>query len=150
MSLLVPMKRSNVFPWAGFGDLEQQLERLINANSAPQQSQGANWMPAVDIHESEDAYTLVADLPGMKKEDISVNVVEDRVTLKGSRKREERHEEKGYRRYERAEGTFERSFRINGGVDAAKVEATFENGVLKVKLPKPEETKPRQIEVKVS
>lgn len=150
MSLLVPMKRSNVFPWAGFGDLEQQLERLINANSAPQQSQGANWMPAVDIHESEDAYTLVADLPGMKKEDISVNVVEDRVTLKGSRKREERHEEKGYRRYERAEGTFERSFRINGGVDAAKVEATFENGVLTVKLPKPEETKPRQIEVKVS
>lgn len=150
MSLLVPMKRSNVFPWAGFGELEQQLERLINPTTAPGQTQNANWMPPVDIHESEDAYTLVADLPGMKKEDISVNIVEDRVTLKGSRKREERHEEKGYRRYERAEGTFERSFRINGGVDAAKVEATFENGVLTVKLPKPEETKPRQIEVKVS
>jgi HSP20 family protein len=150
MSLLVPMKRSNVFPWAGFGELEQQLERLINPSTAPGQTQSANWLPPVDIHESEDAYTLVADLPGMKKEDISVNIVEDRVTLKGSRKREERHEEKGYRRYERAEGTFERSFRINGGVDAAKVEATFENGVLTVKLPKPEETKPRQIEVKVS
>lgn len=150
MSLLVPMKRSNVFPWAGFGELEQQLERLINPSTAPGQSQGATWMPPVDIHETEEAYTLVADLPGMKKEDISVNIVEDRVTLKGSRKREERHEEKGYRRYERAEGTFERSFRINGGVDAAKVEATFENGVLTVKLPKPEETKPRQIEVKVS
>lgn len=150
MSLLVPMKRSNVFPWAGFGELEQQLERLINPSTAPGQTQSANWLPPVDIHESEDAYTLVADLPGMKKEDISINIVEDRVTLKGSRKREERHEEKGYRRYERAEGTFERSFRINGGVDASKVEATFENGVLTVKLPKPEETKPRQIEVKVS
>jgi HSP20 family protein len=150
MSLLVPMKRSNVFPWAGFGELEQQLERLISPSPAPGQIQGETWMPPVDIHESEDAYTLVADLPGMKKEDISVHIVEDRVTLKGSRKREERHEEKGYRRYERAEGTFERSFRINGGVDAAKVEATFENGVLTVKLPKPEETKPRQIEVKVS
>lgn len=150
MSLLVPMKRSNVFPWAGFGELEQQLERLINTSTGSGQTQSANWMPPVDIHESEDAYTLVADLPGMKKEDISVNIVEDRVTLKGGRKREERHEEKGYRRYERAEGTFERSFRINGGVDASKVEAIFENGVLTVKLPKPEETKPRQIEVKVS
>ena len=150
MSLLVPMKRSNAFPWAGFGELEQQLERLFNTTSTPGQTQGVTWMPPVDIHESEDAYTLVADLPGMKKEDITVNIVEDRVTLKGSRKREERHEEKGYRRYERAEGTFERSFRINGGVDGSKVEATFENGVLTVKLPKPEETKPRQIEVKVS
>jgi HSP20 family protein len=149
MSLLVPMKRSNVFPWAGFGELEQQLERLISPSTVPGEVQSATWMPPVDIHESEDAYTLVADLPGMKKEDISVNIVEDRVTLKGSRKREERHEEKGYRRFERAEGTFQRSFRINGGVDASKVEATFENGVLTVKLPKPEEAKPREIEVKV-
>lgn len=150
MSLLVPIKRTNVFPWAGFGELEQQLERMFNTGSTSEQQPGTTWLPPVDIHESDDAYTLVADLPGMKKEDITVSIVEDRITLKGSRKREERHEEKGYRRYERAEGTFERSFRINGGVDGAKVEATFENGVLTVKLPKPEETKPRQIEVKVS
>lgn len=149
MSLLVPMKRTNVFPWAGFGELEQQLERMLNTGAAGSPSNAA-WIPPVDIHESDDAYTLVADLPGMKKEDITVSIVEDRVTLKGIRKREERHEEKGYRRYERAEGAFERSFRINGGVDNARVEATFENGVLTVRLPKPEETKPRQIEVKVS
>lgn len=150
MSLLVPLKRNAAFPWAGFGEIEQQLERMFNSGSAQESAPRTTWLPPVDIHESEDAYTLVADLPGMKKEDISVNIVEDRVTLKGSRAREARHEEKGYRRYERAEGNFERSFRINGGVDAAKVEATFENGVLTVKLPKPEETKPRQIEVKVS
>lgn len=150
MSLLVPMKRSNAFPWAGFGELERQLDRLVNPGITSGQNSAGSWLPPVDIHESDDAYTLVADLPGMKKEDVSVNILEDRVTLKGSRKREERHEEKGYRRYERAEGTFERSFRINGGVDAAKVEATFENGVLTVHLPKPEEAKPRQIEVKVN
>ena len=150
MSLLVPVKRNNVLPWAGFGEVERQLERLFNLGTAPEDALGTTWMPPVDIHESDEAYTLVADLPGMKKDDISVNIVEDRVTLKGSRKREERHEEKGYRRYERAEGTFERSFRINGGVDASKVEATFENGVLTVTLPKPEEVKPRQVEIKVS
>ena len=150
MSLLVPIKRTPVFPWSGFGELEQQLERMFNPASTSAPTATAMWMPAVDIHETEDAYTLVADLPGMKKEDLTVSIVEDRVTIKGSRKREETHEEKGYRRYERAEGSFERSFRINGGVDAAKVEATFENGVLTVRLPKPEETKPRQVEVKVS
>lgn len=150
MSLLVPMKRTNAFPWAGFGEIEQQLERLFNSGTPSASGPGTSWIPPVDIHESEDSYTLIADLPGMKREDISVNIVEDRVTLKGTRKREERHEEKGYRRYERAEGTFERSFRIHRGVDATKVEATFENGVLTVKLPKPEETKPKQIEVKVS
>lgn len=150
MSLLVPIKRTPVFPWAGFGELEQQLERMFNPAATSEPAAAAMWMPPVDIHESEDAYTLVADLPGLKKEDLTVSIVEDRVTIKGSRKREEKHEEKGYRRYERAEGSFERSFRINGGVDAAKVEATFENGVLTVRLPKPEETKPRQVEVKVS
>lgn len=150
MSLLVPIKRTPVFPWAGFGELEQQLERMFNPGTTAESSATAMWMPPVDIHESEDAYTLVADLPGMKKDDLTVSIVEDRVTIKGSRKREEKHEEKGYRRYERAEGSFERSFRINGGVDGAKVEATFENGVLTVRLPKPEEAKPRQVEVKVS
>lgn len=150
MSLLVPIKRTPVFPWAGFGELEQQLERMFSPATASESASAAMWVPPVDIHESEDAYTLVADLPGLKKEDLTVSIVEDRVTIKGSRKREEKHEEKGYRRYERAEGSFERSFRINGGVDAAKVEATFENGVLTIRLPKPEETKPRQVEVKVS
>lgn len=135
-------------PWTGFRDLEHQLERVFRGD-APVSGSGA-WMPPVDIHETDDAYVLEADLPGMKKEDIEVQVLEDRISLKGSRKREERAEEKGFRRYERAEGTFERSFRINGGIDAAKVEAKFEHGVLTVTLPKPETSKPRQIDVKVS
>jgi len=149
MSLLVPTKRNPVFPWAGFGELEQHLERLFNASATSETSATALWMPPVDIHESDDAYTLVADLPGLKREGITVSIVQDRVTIKGSRKREATHEEKGYRRFERAEGDFERSFRINGGVNAEKVEAAFENGVLTVKLPKPEASLPRQIEVKI-
>ena len=127
--------------------MENQLERIFNGAPA---GRSTDWMPPVDIHETNDAYVLEADLPGLKKEDIEVQVVEDRITLKGTRKREENAESKGYRRYERAVGQFERSFRIAGGVDASKVEAKFEHGVLTVTLPKPEEAKPRQIDVKVS
>jgi len=150
MSILLPVKRSSAFPWAGFGELEQHFERLFGNDAASAQGTPGAWMPPVDISETDTAYILEADLPGMTREDISVTVLEDRITLKGNRKREATHEEKGYRRYERAEGNFERSFRINGGVDAAGVSATFENGVLTITLPKPEAAKPRQIEVKIS
>ena len=149
MSLLVPIKRNSTFGWPTFTELEHQLDRMFNTAPATEGAPLGTWMPAVDIHETDDAYVIEADLPGMDKKDIEVKVVEDRVTLRGARKREEKHEEKGYWRYERAEGNFERSFRIKGGIDAAKVDAHFENGVLTVKLPKPEETRPRQIEVKV-
>lgn len=150
MGLLVPVRRGNAFPWAGFGELEQQLERVLNGGPLINRSAADTWMPPVDIHENDDAYILEADLPGLTTEGITVSVIEDRVTLKGNRKREEMHEEKGYRRFERAEGSFERSFRIQGGIDASKVEARMENGVLTVILPKPEQYKPRQIEVKVN
>ena len=147
MSLLVPIKRNSAFGWPTFTELERQLDRMFNA--APETGAPAGWTPPVDIHETEDAYLLEADLPGMKKDDIEVRVVEDRVTIRGIRKREEKHEEKGYWRCERAEGAFERNFRLQGGIDASKVDAQFENGVLTIKLPKPEATKPRQIEVQV-
>lgn len=148
MSLLVPIKRHSTLGWPTFGELERHFDRMLNtpAESAPL----TNWNPAVDIHETDDAYLLEADMPGVKKEDLDIQVLEDRLTIRGSRKREDRHEEKGYWRCERAEGTFERSFRLRGGLDASKVEAHFENGVLKMTLPKPEATKPRQIEVKVN
>ena len=149
MSLLVPMKRNNTITWPNFGDLEHQLDRIFNAPVDNAVRSTGRWMPAVDIHETDDAYILEADLPGLTKKDIDVKVVEDRVTISGERKREDKSDEKGYCRTERAEGSFERSFRLQGGIDGGNVEARFENGVLSVKLPKPEETKPRQIEVKV-
>ena len=104
----------------------------------------------MDIHETDDAYNLEADLPGLTREEIEVKVIEDRVTIRGTRKQENSKEEKGILHRERIQGAFERSFRLRGGIDGSKVEAHFENGVLSVKLPKPEETKPRQIEVKIT
>ena len=142
--------KSNLSSWGGFQELESQLDRIFHGNATPLRNTTGTWAPAVDIYETSEAYVLHADLPGMTKEDIEVQVVEDQVAIRGSRKRLHPGEEKGYRRYERAEGRFERSFRIKGGIDASRVEARFENGVLTVTLPKPEAAKPHHIEVKVS
>lgn len=142
--------KSTHSPWTGFQELESQLDRIFHGNATPVRSSAGVWAPAVDIYETTDAYVLHADLPGMTKEDIEVQVLEDQVAIRGTRKRVQPGDEKGYRRYERAEGRFERSFRIKGGIDASRVEARFENGVLTVTLPKPEEAKPRQVEIKVN
>lgn len=137
-------------PWGGFREFESQLDRIFHGNAAPARNTTGVWAPAVDVYETADAYVLHADLPGMTKEDIEVQVLEDQVAIRGNRKRVQPAEEKGFHCYERAEGRFERSFRIKGGIDANRVEANVENGVLTVTLAKPEEAKPRQIEVKVN
>jgi HSP20 family protein len=137
-------------PWTGFRELESQLDRIFHGNATPVRNTAGVWAPAVDIYETAEAYVLHADLPGMTKEDIEVQVLEDQVAIRGNRKRVQPTEEKGFHRLERAEGRFERSFRIKGGIDASRVEARFENGVLTVTLPKPEEAKPRQVEIKVN
>src|SRR5690606_25677004 len=127
MSNVICNQNTSCAPRNGFRDLEQHLDRIFHGIVPPTAS--GSWVPPVDIHETKDAFVMTADLPGLKKEDINLQIVEDRVTLKGSRKRvEESATETGYRRYERAEGEFERSFRIRGGVDIEKVEAKFEHG----------------------
>jgi len=148
MTYLVPRSHISLSPWSGFRDLEDRLSKIFEGLPMEDIGEG-NWAPAVDLHETEDAYLLEVDLPGMKKEDIDLSITDDVVTLKGNRQREEWKQDQNTRRVERSFGTFQRSFRIPGGVDGAKVEAHFEQGVLKVKLPKPEATRPRQIEVQV-
>ena len=133
-----------------FRDLEQHLSRVFSAApSDPEWNVGA-WLPAIDIHEDDDKYTIVADLPGIQKEDLTLTVKDNVFTLKGERKKQTEANGKGYHRVERAYGTFQRAFQIPGGVDATKVEAKFEHGVLQVSLPKPEASKPHSIEIKVN
>lgn len=142
--------KAPVAAWNPFREFEDRFNRVFAGLPAdPEWNVGA-WTPAIDIHEDENQYTLKADLPGIKKEDLSLTVVDNVVTLKGERKQETEKSEKGYHRIERSYGSFQRAFQIPGGVDANKVEAKFEHGVLTVTLPKPEATKPRQIDVKVS
>ncbi len=108
------------------------------------------WNPPVDIYESENDIVLQAELPGLKKDEIDVRVEKNVLTLNGQRERENEVKEDGYYRSERAYGSFSRSFTLPTTVDATKIAATYRDGVLTLTLPKVEQAKPRQIEVKVA
>jgi len=150
MALVRWKDRGELSPWSALRDLEGQFNRLFGELNRDYDVFERGWAPAVDLQETEEAYTLEADLPGLKKEDIELSAVDNMITLKGERKHEEEMKENGYHRIERRYGTFQRAFEIPGGFDADKIQARFEDGVLHVTLPKREETKPRHIEVKVN
>jgi HSP20 family protein len=109
----------------------------------------AEWAPLVDITEDDKEYIIKTELPEVKKEEVKVSVENGLLTIVGERKFE-KEENKKYHRVERAYGRFMRSFVLPEGVDPDKVNAEFRDGVLKVHLAKSEQTKPKQIEVKVA
>jgi HSP20 family protein len=109
----------------------------------------SSWNPAVDVVEREDNFIIEAELPGIKKEDIHISFVNEMLTIRGEKKVEKEEKKKNYHRSERSYGSFSRTFNFPGNVKADKVDAEFNNGVLKVIVPKSEEAKPKQIEVKV-
>jgi HSP20 family protein len=108
------------------------------------------WNPPVDVYETADSIVLKADLPEVNKDDVDISVQGNVLTIRGERKREQEVKEQNYYRMERSHGTFTRSFTLPGTVDAEKIEAGFTGGVLTVTLPKREESKPKQIRVKLS
>ena len=131
-------------PFGGLRLFEDAVTRMMNEPRA-----NRPWSPSVDIFETEDALTLKADLPDVKIEDIDVRVEHQTLTIRGQRKFEKEENVKGYHRIERSYGEFVRSFAVPSTVDTEKVQADYKNGVLTITLPKSEEAKPRQIEVKV-
>jgi HSP20 family protein len=108
------------------------------------------WSPSVDILENENELLLTADLPGVSMKDIDVRIEDGTLTLSGERKFEKASDKGGYHRIERSYGSFKRYFSLPESVDAEKVGAAYENGVLKVTLPKKELAKPRSIKVAVN
>lgn len=108
------------------------------------------WLPAMDLSETDTDYWVRIELPGVKKEDVEITITQDILTIKGKRQREQKEEKEGYHRVERYYGEFQRSVRLPGGVDADKVEATYKDGVLEIRLPKREESKTKHIEVKAA
>lgn len=107
------------------------------------------WTPAVDIYENNEFVVVKAELPGVEKDRISVEVKEGILTLRGERGFDRELKKESYHRIERAYGSFHRSFSLPVSVDQEKVTARFQDGVLEVKLPKKEQAKPKQIEVDV-
>jgi HSP20 family protein len=108
-----------------------------------------SWTPACDILETRDALILRAELPGVRREDIDISLEAGVLTLKGHRSLEKETEERSYHRVERSYGNFVRSFTLPRSVDAEKIAATYVDGVLEIRMPRREETKPRSIKVSV-
>ncbi len=107
------------------------------------------WTPAVDIYETDAAVVVKAELPGVQKEQVGVDVKDGVLTLRGERKYEKEVKEENFHRIERSYGTFQRSFSLPATVDQEQISATMKEGVLEVSLPKREASKPKQISVTV-
>jgi len=149
MALVRWKDRGELSPWSALRDLESEFGRLFGDMTRDFGLVDRGWVPAVDLKETDAAYVIEADMPGLKKEDIELVAVDNVVTLKGERKNEHEETRDGYHRFERRYGSFQRSFEIPGGFESGKIEAQYKDGVLTVTVPKREEAKPKQISVNV-
>jgi len=107
------------------------------------------WSPAVDISEDDDNFYLQVELAGMKRDDVKIRYEEGLLTVTGEKKSEKEEKDVNYHRVERSFGKFERSFRVPTRIVSEKIDANFTNGVLTITLPKAEEVKPKEIEVRI-
>jgi HSP20 family protein len=145
--------RRGLAPWRPFRELEE-MERNLDAFGWPwpavwrrMPALDMGWAPAVEVFEKKDKYVVKAELPGMKEEDIDVSVDGDVLTINGKREAEKEVNEEDYYLCERSYGNFSRSISLPSSVDAKKIEATYEDGVLEVSLPKAPETKAKKVAV---
>src|SRR5215471_10805465 len=140
-------------PFRDLRTLQEEVNRLFSTNLTRSfgDDEGIGrgaWAPSVDIYENKDQIVLEAELPGMKQEDFDLSVENNVITLRGERRFEKTDESDNYHRVERSYGAFTRSFTLPQSVSSEGATAEYSNGVLRVTLPKREETKSRRIEVK--
>lgn len=141
--------------WRPFAELEalrREVDRLFR--EAFREFMGEEpirrgaWLPPVDVYETDTEVVVVMELPGIKKEDVTIELTDDVLTIRGKRERV-RKEGETYHIVERAYGEFERRFNLGVPIDRERVEATFKDGVLTIRLPKAERVRPRKVEIKV-
>ena len=139
-------------PFRELSTLQNEMNRLFNTVfDAPAPGNGGStlrrWMPAMDLVETDDHFVLRADLPGVSEDDVKIEFEDGTLTVSGERRAEHKSKDEGYYRVERAFGSFSRSLTLPQGIDPAAVGASFDRGVLEVRIPKPEQRKPRRIEI---
>ncbi len=132
--------------------LQREIDRLFEGLTPSRNAEGnehetAVWAPRVDLAETEDAYLIHLDVPGLSKEQLEINLHEGVLTVSGNRKVEETEEKRNYVRVERQYGQFYRSFTLPKAVTSDNIEANYKDGVLNIRVPKAEESKPRRIEI---
>jgi len=142
--------------WDPFKELlrmEDRMNRLFGDILRPELRERevvGEWLPPVDIYEDAEGVVIKAELPEMDMKDIDVKIEDNTLRIRGERKLEKEDKKDNYHRIERYYGSFSRSFTLPSTVDQEKVKATYDRGILRITLPKKEETKPRKIKIEVS
>jgi HSP20 family protein len=133
--------------------LQNEMNRLFNSVFDTPVPNGntsiRRWIPAMDLVETDDDFVLRADLPGLSEGDVNIELEDSVLTVSGERKSEHEDRKEGYYRVERASGSFSRSLTLPEGVNPDAIKASFEKGVLEIRIPKPEERKPRKVAISV-
>jgi HSP20 family protein len=150
-------KKNQITNWDPFKELEDLQDRMRslfvrsgNGDSfLTNETDFADWSPAVDISEDEKEFTITADLPDVKKEEVKVSLDDGMLTIKGERQHKEETKKKKFHRVERSYGKYVRSFRLPDEVESDKIDAAFKDGVLTVHLPKGEKSKSREKEIAI-
>jgi len=156
MALIRFKPEREISTWSPFRDLvnmQREVGRLFDGLFADFDGDGNSltpWSPRADVAENNDAYVIKAELPGVNKNDVKITVRENILTIKGEKKQEKEEKDHNFHRVERSYGSFERSFSLPTGVKSDKIDAAYKDGVLTMTLPKAEEAKPKEIEVKVA
>lgn len=131
--------------------LRREMGRMFEGLSSAEESSNiatSDWVPAVDIQETEKDFLIHADIPGVDPDEIDVHMEDGMLTIKGERKSESKEERKGYKRVERMRGSFYRRFSLPDTANADGISANSKNGVLEISIPKQEKAQPRKIPVK--
>jgi HSP20 family protein len=141
-------------PTRELDSLQGEMNRLFSTFFDSPTKAGGNggsrrWIPSMDLVETQDHFVLKADLPGMSENEVNIELENNVLTISGERKTEHEEQHEGYYRLERATGTFSRALTLPEGIDADAVTAAFDNGVLTVRIPKPEQAKPRKVKIGV-
>ncbi len=146
-------------PSRDLANIEREFNRMFNSfnrkfgfsnsDDDVMEYENAMWTPLADISEDDDNYTVKLDLPGVKKEDVKINYENGQLSISGERKQEREKKNSKYHRVERSYGRYFRSFNLPSKIMEDKIDAEFRDGQLTILIPKSEEAKPKQIEVKV-
>jgi HSP20 family protein len=143
-----------IIRWDPFRDmvtLREKMNRLFEdvftGRGEDKELAASTWAPAVDIYETENELIMTAEVPGIEEKDIEIKIEDNTLSLRGERKFEKETKEENYHRIERSYGSFYRAFTLPNSIDPDRIQAEYENGVLKISMPKRQELKPRKVKI---
>ena len=146
-----PARELAAWPSDLFG-IQREMNKMFDGvfrSTGDEDYSFSSWTPAVDIAEHDEEYLVKVELPGVNRDEVKLTLENNILTIRGEKKQEKETKKENYHRVERSYGSFQRSFTLPAAVKSDKIDASYKDGILTVSLPKAEEAKPKQIEVKV-